>query len=92
MKCGKKFYQKILSDPDPERNFCVYMQALMESGSCASLVNDDNGHWAIADDGIQNLPTSDATFDLSSTFIISKDDFASSIGEALRIYARKCLH
>ena len=99
-KLGTKFYKQILADPDVESNFCSYMQQMMEAGSGASLINDDYGHWAIAETGMQNCPNSRdydkrnerwKPFDVTTTLFIDKSDFAESIGAALKQFAQRCL-
>ena len=96
----KKFYEDIIKDKNVEQNFCSYMQAMMDEGSCVGLINDDFGHWAVVSDGIQNCPDSKSynkekkewkPFDVSTSFFIEKKEFAKTIGKALQIYARRYL-
>ena len=60
-----------------ERSFCHYMQRIMNIGGAHSLINDDDGHWAIAADGNH------------TSFIIEKKYFANSIGGALVKWANE---
>jgi hypothetical protein len=55
---------------------------LADQFGCA-LVNDDNGHWAVASAGMQNVPESDGPFDFLATFAIEKRFWRSSVREAI---------
>lgn len=48
-----------------------------------ALVNDDNGHWAFASDGFQNVHEGDNPEDLYTSFVIEKHAFFPTIREAL---------
>jgi hypothetical protein len=71
-----------------ERYFCDYMQQIMEIGGGESLVQDDNGHWAIAGDGVQNIVAGKKPSDLQTSFSIKAGDFSDTIGGALVKWAR----
>jgi len=47
------------------------------------LINDDNGHWAISGDGVQNVPMSDEPVDIDTTFFIAADDWFETAREAI---------
>lgn len=51
-----------------------------------ALVNDDNGHWAIADSGFQNAVSGDAPQDVQTTFVIEAHKWKNSIREAIDAY------
>lgn len=62
------------------------LESLAEIGFCPNLFNDDNGHWAVSFDGMQNVPFGDDPEDIATTSIIEKDKWKPSIFEAI-IYA-----
>ena len=33
-----------------------WLESITREGACPALVNDDNGHWAVAFTGFQNVP------------------------------------
>ena len=37
-------------------------------GWCPAIINDDAGRWAVACDGMQNVPDSDKATDIQTTF------------------------
>jgi hypothetical protein len=56
---------------------------LEEKAGCG-LINDDAGHWAISNSGIQNLPPMDGNpIDIASTFFVEKQYWHNSIREAI---------
>lgn len=65
--------------------FIEAMEELAEKGYCPNLLNDDNGHWAVAFDGYQTVPTmsDDGRDDIQSSFYVEKDYWFKSIEEAL---------
>ena len=50
-----------------------------------SILNDDNGHWAVSDEGIQPVVTGKPQ-DLQQTFYTEKKMWKKSIREAIRYY------
>ena len=60
----------------------------LESRSGISLVSDDGGHWAVTGAGFQNVPESFPD-DLTTTFLIEKDQWKKSIKEAVEAYANE---
>lgn len=58
----------------------------VNNGGCPAIVNDDNGHWAVATSGIQNVPEGPDTFDCYSTFIIEKGRWYDTVPMAI------CMH
>ena len=77
-----------MSNEEINRDFCSIMQNMMKHGSCASLINDDSGHWAISGNGIQNVEVGDGPINLDTTFFLEAKEFADTIPEALRMWAR----
>lgn len=49
----------------------------------SALVSDDNGHWAVATTGTQNVPMGKDPVDINTTFWIKKQEWHNSIREAL---------
>ena len=47
------------------------------------LVNDDNGHWAVSYDGIQNVPAGSEASDITTSFWIEKHQWRNSVREAI---------
>ena len=48
-----------------------------------ALVSDDDGRWAVAWDGMQNLPDNDGPYDMVADFFIEKRFWRDSVREAL---------
>ena len=59
-------------------------------GSCPCLINDDAGHWAVTENGTQNIPI-DAPCDILTTFWIEKNQWKNSVREALEAFALEVL-
>lgn len=56
----------------------------LEKQDGAALINNDDGHWAFASNGIQNCHIEDDDlFDLESTWWVEKHAFKSTIREAI---------
>lgn len=53
-----------------------------EAFGCA-LISDDNGHWAVSGDGMQNVPSSGRPEDIQTTFFVEADRWHPSIREAI---------
>jgi len=71
------------------------LEGLASIGDAPSLLYDDEGHWAIGMEGIQNVgfdfdhkdPKSKANFD--STWFLNREDWKDSIREAIVWYLRR---
>lgn len=61
------------------------MQKLANEGSCVSLINDDNGNWAFAEEGVQNIRGKKKD-DLSTVFFIKAKMFKPTIEQAWKVY------
>lgn len=59
------------------------LESLAEIGFSPILFNDDNGHWAISFDGMQNIPYGNDPEDIATTCFIEKDKWKPSIYEAI---------
>ena len=60
-----------------------WLESITRKGICPALVNDDNGHWAVAFSGIQNLPDGDGPEDIQTTFFIETERWKDSIRKAI---------
>ena len=56
---------------------------LVNGGACPALINDDNGHWALAFDGVQNVPMNSEPCDIQTTFFVEKDLWHEEAGIAI---------
>ncbi len=80
MKNQKEILKKLKKK---EINCEQAFEKLAEIGCCPNLLNDDNGHWAVAFDGFQNVPMGDDPEDIATTCFIEAKDWKNSIYEAL---------
>ena len=53
----------------------MVLEKLVERGACLALIYDDNGHWALAMDGMQNVPLGDGPGDIATTFFVEAKDW-----------------
>jgi len=54
------------------------LEVLIKGGACPSLIFDDNKHWALSLEGMQNVPESDNPIDIWTSFFIEKDYWCDS--------------
>jgi hypothetical protein len=66
--------------------FDFIMDQLANLGQCPNLLNDDNGHWAIACDGFQNVVMEDEPEDVQTSFIVEAKQWKNTPSEALKYY------
>lgn len=66
-----------------------WLEQITFDGACPALVNDDNGHWAVAFDGTQNVPDGDGPEDIMTSFFIARDKWYNTIGEAIEAAKRE---
>lgn len=60
------------------------IEAAVDRGSCPGIINDDNGNWAVSEEGVQNVPDPNGPpIDIHTTFFISADKWKPSIREAI---------
>lgn len=52
-------------------------------GACPALLNDDNGHWAVAFDGHQNVPMEDGPVDIETAFYVEAAKWKPTVREAI---------
>ena len=55
----------------------------LESQFGCGLISDDNGHWVLSFEGIQNVPIGIAPEDISTSFFIDRDNWRNSIREVI---------
>lgn len=73
------------------QRFCDHMQAIMKMGGAESLINDDNGHWAVVADGIQCAIAGRKAVDVTTSFFVEAKDFSNTIEGALLKWAKDVL-
>jgi len=56
---------------------------LEQHGDGMALISDDNGHWTVTGDGMQNCPIGDEKQDIETVFFIEADGWSDSIREAI---------
>lgn len=64
------------------------LEALVGLGYCPNLLSDDNGHWAVTFDGLQNVPFGEEAVDIVTTMFVEATAWKDTIREAL-LYALK---
>lgn len=57
----------------------------LENCEGVALVNDDFGHWAVVENGMQNVPD-ETPADIQTTFFIEKREWKDTIREAIDAY------
>jgi len=62
------------------------MMQLSNLGWCPNLLNDDNGHWAFASDGFQNVVYGDEPEDVETSFFVEAKYWKKTPKEALNFY------
>lgn len=62
------------------------LESLVEKGDCPGIINDDNGHWAVTGDGMQNISCGDVPVDVQTTFFVEAAQWRNSIREAIDAY------
>ena len=61
------------------------LQELCEIGYCPNLLNDDDGRWAVAFDGVQDVVMDDEAQDISTSFFVEAKKWSLNIRQALVI-------
>lgn len=69
-------------------DFEVIIEALTHIGSAPNILYDDNGHFAITDDGFQTVCFGDEPVDIETSFTVSKENWFPTIREALNHYLK----
>ena len=66
-----------------------FIEAETNAGSCLGIINDDDGHWAVSDEGNQNVPLKFPS-DIITRFYIPKKKWKKTIREAILSYMKEC--
>ena len=56
---------------------------MVDDGAAPALINDDNNHWTLAFDGMQNVPMGDEPCDIETCFFVEKDLWHEEPGVAI---------
>jgi hypothetical protein len=62
------------------------LEALVNRGCCPGIINDDNGHWAVTGDGMQNVVCGDEPQDVQTTFFVEAAQWRKTIREAIEVF------
>ena len=62
-----------------------YLDRKTKEGFCLGLINDDFGHWAVSDYGMQNVPAK-APASIMTSFFVERRGWTGSVREALEKY------
>lgn len=62
------------------------LEALARSGAAPALVNDDNGHWACMDEGVQSISEGSEPADMQFVFWIPADRWRETARQAIESY------
>lgn len=60
-----------------------WLENITKDGACPGLIFDDNGHWAVAFDGSQNVPEGEGPQDIATSFWIEAAAWRPTIREAI---------
>lgn len=66
--------------------FEFIMEELSKLGQCPNLLYDDNGNWAVTDEGFQNIAHGDEPIDIETHFFIKAELWKPTPREALKYY------
>ena len=76
----------LLNNNQDELNIEFIIEELTKLGLAPSLLYDDNGNFAICDNGVQTLSYKDEPCDVEIIHFIEKNKWKSTIREALKYY------
>jgi hypothetical protein len=62
---------------------------LASLGCCPNLLNDDDGRWAVVDDGYQTINLNDEASDVKTSFFVEKEKWEDTIYKALENYFKR---
>jgi hypothetical protein len=62
------------------------LDKLTNEGYCPALLFDDNGHWAVVDEGHQNVPMGEGPEDIETSHFVQADKWKPTIREAIDAY------
>jgi len=64
-------------------------ETLTSLGGCPNLLYDDDGRWAVTDDGYQNVNTTEEAIDIKTSFFVEKEKWEDTIYKALENYFKR---
>lgn len=64
-------------------NIAQIFEDWASQGYCPALLYDDNGHWTVSFDGIQNIPRGENPVVTDSTFFVDKDSWKDTVIDAV---------
>jgi len=67
-------------------DFEIIIESLTHIGCAPNILYDDNGHFAIIDEGFQTVCLDDKPSDIDTSFLIPKEDWKPTLREALNHY------
>lgn len=82
---SEKIHHRIKKHRD-ELDVDFIVETLTHMGGCPSILYDDNGFFAVASDGFQNVVFGDEPSDVDISHHITKDKWKKTIREALYFY------
>ena len=62
------------------------LEQAVANGACPGILNDDSGHWTVAEDGMQNISLDGGPFDCQTTFFVEKGSWHTSLRGAIVAY------
>lgn len=62
------------------------LEAATEEGACPGAIFDDDGHWAVVDDGIQEVFSSEGPHELHTTFFVPVNKWKGTLRAAINAY------
>ncbi len=77
---------KLIFKHESSLNVDIIIETLTHLGYAPNILYDDNGHFAITDDGFQSICSGDDPEDVELSFNIEKKYWKDTIREALHIY------
>ena len=62
------------------------LEERVNTGSCPGVINDDNGHWAVTDDGMQDVSWGDSPMSIATTFFVEAARWKDTVRQAIDAY------
>lgn len=62
------------------------LESVARRGACPAVLNDDNGHWACIDEGVQSIGPGPEPADIHSSFCVPADKWHRTLREAVNAY------
>ena len=77
---------RLLQENFERLEFEFILEHLANLGQCPNLLNDDNGHWAFASNGYQNVVCGDDPENVETSFFVEAKLWKYTPREALKYY------